>query len=149
VASVEGDQGVGGRLLADKDQYSRQTVVAGAVVAELGVDAADVADADADAVGVVGVAGAGDVAVELVAVQQSDLHAATCTEHELQQHDGVLQLVLLLHELCPLLLWLYDGPTIPPYSSISSRSEESYAWGRLEAHLPWVARGTSYQLIQV
>jgi hypothetical protein len=147
VAFVEVDLEVVRRLLVDKDLCNHQTVVAGAVAAELGVDAVDVADVDA--AGVAGVAGADDVAVELVAVQRSDLHAGTCIEHELQQHDVVLQLVLLLPELCPLLPWPYDAPTIQPYSSIASHYGGSCAWDRSEVHLPWVVRGTSYRLIQV
>jgi hypothetical protein len=147
VASVEVDLVAARRLSVDKDLCNHQTVAAGAVAAELGVDAVDVADADA--AGAVGVAGADDVAVELVAVQQLNLHAATCIEHELQQHDGVLQLVLLLHELYLLLPWPYDAPTIQPYSSIASHYEESCAWDRSAVHLPWAARGMSYPLIQV
>jgi hypothetical protein len=114
VAIVEGDLVAVRRRWVGRDLCSHQIVVAGAVAAELGVDVVDVAGVDAaDAVGV---AGADDVAAELVVVQRSDLHAATCIEHELQQHDAVLQLVPLLLELCPLLLWLYDEPTIQPYS---------------------------------
>jgi hypothetical protein len=123
VAFAEVDLGVVRRLLVGKGLCSHQIVAAaGAVAAELdAVDVVDVGFADAvDAVGAVGAAGAAgadDVAgAELVVVQQSVLHAVTCIEHELRQHDGVLQPVLLLHELCPLLLLLYGGPTIPPYS---------------------------------
>jgi hypothetical protein len=119
VAFVEVDLGVVGHLLVGKDLCSHQIVVAGAVAAELdAVDVVDVGFADAvDAAGAAGAADADDVAVaELVVVQQSDLHVVTCIERELQQHDGVLQPVLLLHELCPLPLLLYDGPTIQPYS---------------------------------
>jgi hypothetical protein len=71
----------------------------------------------ADAVDAVGVADADDVAAaEPAVVQQSDLHVVTCIEHELRQHDGVLQPELLLHEPCPLPLLPCGGPTIPPYS---------------------------------
>jgi hypothetical protein len=117
VAFAEVDLGVVRRLLVGKGLCSHQIVAAaGAVAAEHdAVDAVDVGFADA--VDAVGVADADDVAAaELVVVQQSALHAATYIEHELRQHDGVLQPAILLHEPCPLPLLLYGGPTIPPYS---------------------------------
>jgi hypothetical protein len=117
VAFAEVDLGVVRRLLVGKGLCSHQIVAAaGAVAAEL--DAVDVVDVGfADAVDAVGVADADDVAAaEPAVVQQSDLHVVTCIEHELRQHDGVLQPELLLHEPCPLPLLPCGGPTIPPYS---------------------------------
>ena len=138
---VAASAGVGlvevGRLLVGKGLCIHQIAVAVADAVELGV-----VDVDAAAV-------ADDVDAGLVVARQSDRHAATCIEHELQQHDGVLQPVLLLREPCPRLLWLYDGPTIRPYSWIAFHCEESYAWGRAEVHLRWAAGEASDRLILV
>jgi hypothetical protein len=121
VAFVEVDLGVVRRLLVGKGLCSHRIVVAGAVAAELDVVGVVDVDVDADAADAADAVDAADVddaaaAAELVVVQQSNPHAVTCIEHELRQHDDVLQLVPLLHEPCPQLLWLCDGPTIPPYS---------------------------------
>jgi hypothetical protein len=126
------------RLLVGKDLCIHQTAVAvvGAA-AELGV-------VDVDAA-----AAADDVDAGLVVARQSNHHAVTCIEHELRQHDGVLQPVLLLRELCPRLLWLCDGPTIQPYSWIAFHCEESCVWGRAELRLRWAAGETSDRLILV
>ena len=124
VASVEVGLGEVRRPLVDKDLCSHQTAVAGA--AEPVVVGVHAAAADVDDV----------VVAELVVVQQSTHRAVTCIEHELRQHDGVLQPAPLAREPYPQLLWLYDGPTIRPYSLIASHCEESCAWGRLGRHLP-------------
>ena len=130
VASVEVDLEEVRRLLAGKDLCIHQIVVA---VADAAFAAAAV---DVDAVAAVADADADDVAAELVVVRQSNHHAVTCIEHELRQHDGVLQPVPLLLEPCPRLLWLYDEPTIRPCSLIVSRCEESYVSDRLVDLLP-------------
>ena len=137
VASVEVGLGEVRRPLVDKDLCSHQTAVAGA--AEPVVVGVHAAAADVDGV----------VVAELVVVQQSTHRAVTCIEHELRQHDGVLQPVLLLRGLCPRLLWLYDEPTIQPYSSIAFHCEESCVWGRSDPHLRWLAGVTSDRLILV